>query len=81
MAVNIQPANWFVSMMASSAGRMVRVMGGIVIVALALLETTGIVRPILTSIGIVVFLAGVLNFCILAPLLRQPFWGARVGSV
>jgi hypothetical protein len=70
--------NGFVNFMASTTGRIVRIVAGIVLIAWGLLglgSTTGIIVAI---IGAVPLLAGVLDFCIFAPLFGRPFAGPKI---
>ena len=72
--------NPFVTFMASSAGRLVRIVAGIALIAVGLLvlqDTTGI---ILAVVGLVPLLAGVFDFCIFAPLFGAPFSGSKIRS-
>ena len=67
----------FARFMASPLGRAVRVLAGIALIAigLAMGGTGGI---ILAVVGVVPLLAGLLNVCVFAPLLRVPFNGRKV---
>lgn len=60
--------------MASPVGRGIRVVAGIalIIAGLAIGSTGGYV---LAVVGVVPLLAGALNVCVLAPLLKAPFSG------
>lgn len=70
----------FAKFMAGPLGRGVRVVVGVALIAWGVfMSSTGGV--ILAIVGAVVFLAGALNFCLIAPLLRAPFSGkASLGS-
>ena len=61
--------------MANPIGRVVRIIGGLILVALGVIAVHGVIAGVLTAVGIVVFLAGALNFCLIAPILRAPFLG------
>ena len=68
----------FVAFMASAAGRALRVVAGLVLIGVgAYLFTTGVttVGIILTVVGLVPFLAGIFDFCILAPFFGYPLQG------
>jgi hypothetical protein len=68
----------FVQFMASMAGRITRIVAGILLIALGLLvvqNTTGI---ILAVVGLVPLLAGLLDFCIFAPLFGAPLSGKAI---
>ncbi len=64
----------FVGFMASTAGRVARIVAGVVLIVLGLVGNT----PVVAVIGIVPILAGVLDFCLLAPLFGQPFSGPKI---
>ena len=60
--------------MASPAGRLIRIALGIVLIWIGV----GMDKPagyVLEVIGLVPLAAGALNFCLLAPLLKVPFYG------
>ena len=64
----------FARFMASPAGRGIRVAAGValIIVGLVIGSTGGY---ILAIVGVLPVLAGALNVCVLAPLLKAPFSG------
>jgi uncharacterized membrane protein len=63
--------------MSSTAGRLLRVVAGaaLIVVGILLQSVLGVVIAI---VGVVVLLAGVLNVCLIAPILRQPFAGRNI---
>jgi hypothetical protein len=64
----------FAKFMAGPMGRGVRVVVGVALITWGIfMSSTGGV--ILAIVGAVVFLAGALNFCLIAPLLKAPFSG------
>lgn len=70
--------NPFVTFMASTAGRGLRIVAGIALIAVGLLvvgETLGI---ILAVVGVVPLAAGVFDFCVFAPLFGAPFKGEQI---
>lgn len=72
--------NAFVNFMASPTGRIIRIVAGIALIAWGLLglgSTTGIIVAI---IGAVPLLAGLLDFCIFAPLFGRPLSGPKIRS-
>lgn len=72
--------NAFVNFMASSTGRIVRIVAGIALIALGLAvvgDTAGIVVAI---IGAVPLAAGLFDFCIFAPLFGRPLSGTKIRS-
>jgi hypothetical protein len=74
--------NPFIKFMVSTAGRIVRALAGIALIAWGLLGLGGTVGYIVAIIGLVPLLAGVLDFCVFAPLFGYPFSGktARAGK-
>ena len=70
----------FVVFMSNPAGRISRVVVGLVLILVALCATIGVTREVLVAVGIVVFLAGALNVCLFAPLFRAPFLGKNIGK-
>ncbi len=70
--------NPFVKFMASSAGRITRVVAGIVLVALGLLVIKGTGGIIVLVVGLVPLLAGLFDFCVFAPLFGAPMSGPKI---
>ncbi len=69
-----------IDFLASGTGRVVRIVAGLILVALGLLvvkDTGGIV---LAVIGLVPLLAGIFDFCVFAPLFGASFWGKTIRS-
>jgi hypothetical protein len=70
--------NAFVNFMASSTGRSIRIVAGIALIMLGLFglgDTTGVV---VAAVGLVPLLAGLLDFCIFAPLFGRPLSGPKI---
>lgn len=70
--------NPFVTFMASSTGRVTRIVAGIALIALGLLaigDTTGLIVAV---VGLVPLLAGVFDFCLFAPLFGCPLSGSKI---
>lgn len=72
----------FVSFMASTAGRLVRIVAGIVLILVGLFalggtggNTAGIVVAV---IGLVPLLAGLFDVCLFAPLFGYPLSGSKI---
>ena len=71
--------NPFVKFMASPAGRITRLVAGIVLVALGIfIHSFGGI--IVAVIGLVPLLAGLFDFCIFAPLFGTPMSGPKIRS-
>jgi Inner membrane protein YgaP-like, transmembrane domain len=67
----------FAKFMASTAGRVIRIIAGIVLILVGLLVVHGIAGVVLAVIGLVPLLAPLFDVCIFAPLFRGPFQGAE----
>jgi hypothetical protein len=71
--------NPFVKWMASSAGRITRIVAGIVLVTVGLLVMHGGVGGIIVAVvGLVPLLAGLFDFCVFAPLFGAPLSGPKI---
>ncbi len=70
----------FVSFMASSVGRIVRIVAGIALVAAGLLAIEGTGGTVVAVIGLAPLLAGLFDFCIFAPLFSAPISGKAIRS-
>ncbi|MCL4531540.1 MAG: DUF2892 domain-containing protein [Chloroflexi bacterium] len=70
--------NPFVSFMASTTGRIVRIVAGLVLVAWGWLGLGGVTGIIVAIIGLVPLLAGIFDFCVFAPLFGNPLSGAKI---
>jgi hypothetical protein len=62
----------FARFMANPVGRGVRIAAGIARIASGLFAAFGFSTVVLVAVGAVAFLAGAVNFCLLAPLLHAP---------
>jgi hypothetical protein len=70
--------NPFIAFMASPTGRIVRVVAGLVLIALGWLVIGGTVGIIVMIVGLVPFVAGMLDFCVFAPLFGLPLSGPAI---
>jgi hypothetical protein len=70
--------NPFCTFMASTAGRITRVVAGIVLVALGLLVLRGTAGIIIAIVGLVPLVAGLFDFCVFAPLFGCPLSGPKI---
>ncbi len=66
--------------LASSTGRWVRIVAGIVLIVVGLLVVQNTGGIVLAVVGLVPLLAGVLDFCVFAPLFGAPFSGKAIRS-
>ena len=70
--------NPFIVFMASPAGRVVRILAGIALVAWGVLGLTGATGIIVAIVGLVPLLAGLFDFCVFAPLFGAPLSGRQI---
>jgi hypothetical protein len=70
--------NPFVTFMASSAGRITRIVAGAILIAIGLLWLNGTAGIIVAIIGLVPLTAGVFDFCVFAPLFGAPLSGPKI---
>jgi hypothetical protein len=66
----------FIGFMASPAGRIARIVAGIVLIVVGLVAGGGWIA--LSVVGLVPLAAGAFDVCLLAPLFRLPFVGSRI---
>jgi len=66
----------FAKWMAGGAGRTLRVLAGLVLIAVGL-YVQGVWGLVIGVIGVAPVLAGIFNFCLIAPLLGAPFSGRQ----
>lgn len=65
----------FARWMAEWPGRILRIVAGLILIYLGLRVVEGAWGTVLAIIGIVPILAGILNVCLIAPILGAPFRG------
>jgi Protein of unknown function (DUF2892) len=70
--------NPFVSFMASTAGRIIRVAAGIALVLWGLMGIQGTVGIVVAVVGVVPLVAGLFDFCVFAPLFGNPMSGPKI---
>jgi hypothetical protein len=70
--------NAFFRFMAKTTGRVVRIVAGLVLIALGLLWFKGTGGWILGIVGLVPLLAGAFDKCVFAPLFGLPFNGPQL---
>ncbi len=68
----------FFRFIASPAGRLIRIVAGLILIAIGLWLVQGIGGWILIIIGLVPLAAGVFDWCVFAPLFGLPFVGSRL---
>jgi hypothetical protein len=75
----------FAAFMSSAAGRIVRIVAGLVLIggglALAIGPANVVLGVVLAVVGLVPLLAGVLDVCVFAPLFGAPLRGAKVRAL
>ena len=70
--------NPFCTFMASTTGRIARVVVGIVLVALGLFVLKGTAGTVVAVVGLVPLAAGRFDFCVFAPLFGCPLSGSKI---
>lgn len=70
--------NPFVSFMASTTGRIIRIVAGIALIAWGLMGIQGTTGDVLAVVGAVPLAAGLFDFCVFAPLFGNPMSGSRI---
>jgi hypothetical protein len=70
--------NPLIKFLASTTGRIVRIVAGIALIAWGLLGLGGTTGLILAVIGAVPLLAGLFDFCVFAPLFGAPLSGPAI---
>jgi Inner membrane protein YgaP-like, transmembrane domain len=70
--------NPLISFLASPAGRVTRVVAGVALVAWGLLGLSGATAIAITAVGLIPLVAGLLDFCVFAPLFRLPLSGPKI---
>jgi hypothetical protein len=70
--------NPFVKFMASTSGRIVRIIAGLAFIALGLLLIHGAWGIVLAVVGLVPLVAGIFDFCVFAPLFGAPLSGPKI---
>jgi hypothetical protein len=70
--------NPFVKFMASPAGRITRIVAGLVLIALGLLVIHGIGGIVVAVIGLLPLVAGLFDFCVFAPLFGASLSGPKI---
>lgn len=68
----------FAKFMASTAGRLLRILAGAVLVYISYFGIKGVKGDILAIVGLVPLLAGIFDVCLLAPLFGAPISGKAV---
>jgi hypothetical protein len=66
--------------MASAAGRLLRIVAGVVLIVVGLTVVKGTGGWVLAVIGLLPIAAGGMNFCLLGPLMNAPFWGSKLNK-
>jgi hypothetical protein len=69
--------NAFIRFMASPAGRILRIVAGSGIIAYGLLVTGGDDGMMIAAVGALPILTGVLNICMVGPLMGGPLFGSK----
>ena len=70
--------NSFCTFMASTTGRIVRIVAGIVLIVWGWMGLGGTTGIIVAVVGLVPLLAGLFDFCVFAPLFGCPLSGPKI---
>lgn len=70
--------NPFVTFMASSAGRLLRIVAGAALVLWGLMGLGGTTGIIVAIVGLLPLVAGLFDFCVFAPLFGSPMSGQKI---
>lgn len=70
--------NPLIKFLASTPGRITRVVAGIVLVAWGLMGLGGTTGIIVAIVGLVPLVAGLFDFCVFAPLFGAPLSGPKI---
>ena len=70
--------NAFFRFIANPAGRLLRIVAGIILVVVGLVWIHGVGGWILAVVGLVPLAAGMFDWCVFAPLFGLPFVGERL---
>jgi hypothetical protein len=67
-----------VEFLASSSGRIIRIVAGIAIILIGYFWIPAPWKYVFEAVGLVPLAAGIFDFCVLAPLMGKPFWGREI---
>lgn len=70
--------NPFIAFMASTGGRLIRIVAGILLSALGLFGMDGVAGALVVVVGMVPLMAGIFDVCLFAPLFKNPLRGADI---
>ena len=70
--------NPIIAFLASSAGRIIRIVAGLALIALGIWGMEGTWGIVVAVVGAVPLLAGIFDFCVFAPLFSNPFSGRQI---
>lgn len=70
--------NPFVSFMASTTGRIIRIVAGIALIVWGVMGIQGPAGILVAVIGAVPLVAGLFDFCVFAPLFGNPISGPKI---
>jgi hypothetical protein len=70
--------NPFVQFLASTNGRLIRIVAGVALIAWGVLGLSGTTGIVIAVIGAVPLLAGLFDVCLLAPLAGRPLSGSDI---
>ncbi len=68
----------FVRFMASTTGRITRIVAGFGLIALGFLSIGGTAGLVVAAVGLVPLIAGTVDICVFAPLFGNPLSGPKI---
>ena len=73
--------NPFTRFINSTLGRIVRLVGGVAMIAAGIAAIQGVPGLVVAAIGLVPLAAGALDFCLMAPIFRIPWSGSKIRAM
>jgi Protein of unknown function (DUF2892) len=71
----------FAQLMNSTAGRILRIVVGLAVIAVGLFAVQGAAGIATALVGAIPLAAGVFDFCLMAPILSVPWSGAKIRAL
>lgn len=71
----------FAKFMNSTQGRILRIVGGLALIGGGLIAVGGVPGLTVAALGLIPLAAGLLDFCVLAPVLSVPWSGAKIRAM
>jgi len=71
----------FAKLINSTAGRLLRIVAGIVMIGLGFFAIGGTAGLVVAAIGVIPLAAGIFDLCLLAPVLSVPWGGTKIRAM